>query len=122
MDITRFRERWPNTKPTSPATCDRRIDIDAHNGETGDPAEDDGKVDLRDIIVIETVDGEKHEYEVVGLVDDEEHNEYAVAFSEAADEFIVTDVRGKLLEDDELAQEILDDFFVLSEESGSEEN
>lgn len=70
------------------------------------------------MIVVETIDGERHEYEVVGLVDDEEHNEYAVAFSEKADEFIVTDVHGKLLEDDELAQEILDDFFVLSEESG----
>ncbi len=104
-----------------PATCDRRIDIDANNGEAAEPREDDGKVDLLDVIVVETMDGEKHEYEVVGLVDDEEHNEYAVAFSEKADEFIVTDVHGKLLDDDELAQEILDDFFVLSEESGSEE-
>ena len=121
MDITRFHERWPNTRPTSPATCDRRIDIDANNGEAAEPREDDGKVDLLDVIVVETMDGEKHEYEVVGLVDDEEHNEYAVAFSEKADEFIVTDVHGKLLDDDELAQEILDDFFVLSEESGSEE-
>jgi hypothetical protein len=34
----------------------------------------------------------------------------------------VTDENGKLLENDELAQEILDDFFVLAEESAPEEN
>jgi hypothetical protein len=34
----------------------------------------------------------------------------------------VTDANGKLLEDDALAQEILDDFFVLAEESAPEEN
>jgi len=69
------------------------------------------------VIVIETTDGQKREYEVVGLVEDDEQNGYAVAYCEPSDEFIVTDGRGKLLEDDELAQEILDDFFVLAEES-----
>jgi hypothetical protein len=34
----------------------------------------------------------------------------------------VTDENGKLLEDDALAQEILDDFFVLAEESAPEDN
>jgi len=32
----------------------------------------------------------------------------------------VTDAVGTLLDDDELAQEILDDFFVLADESGPE--
>jgi hypothetical protein len=34
----------------------------------------------------------------------------------------VTDANGTLLDDDGLAQEILDDFFVLAEESAPEEN
>jgi hypothetical protein len=44
-----------------------------------------------------------------------------VCYSEKADEFVVTDNAGTLLEDDELAQEILDDFFVLAEEAKPEE-
>ncbi len=58
----------------------------------------------------------------MGLVEDDENNAYAVAYSEGADEFVVTDDMGKLLEDDALAQEILDDFFVLAEESAPGEN
>ncbi|MGP6159444.1 MAG: hypothetical protein ACLPYS_18375 [Vulcanimicrobiaceae bacterium] len=122
MDITRFRERWPNTTRTSRATCVRRPIIDAHNGEAKGEAEDEGKVELRDVLVIETIEGQKYEFEVVGLVEDDEHNAFAVAYSEDADEFVVTDENGRLLEDDELAQEILDDFFVLAEESSPEEN
>jgi hypothetical protein len=77
---------------------------------------------LRDTLVIETTDGKKYEFEVVGLVEDEENHGFAVAYSEQADEFVVTDDNGTLLEDDALAQEILDDFFVLAEESAPEEN
>jgi hypothetical protein len=77
---------------------------------------------LRDTLVIETTDGKKYEFEVVGLVEDEENNGFAVAYSEQADEFVVTDDNGTLLEDDALAQEILDDFFVLAEESAPGEN
>jgi hypothetical protein len=71
---------------------------------------------------IETTDGQQYDFEVVGLVEDDENNGFAVAYSETADEFVVTDANGKLLEDDTLAQEILDDFFVLAEESAPEEN
>jgi hypothetical protein len=71
--------------------------------------------------VIETTDGQKYEFEIVGLVEDEEKHGFAVAYSEKADEFIVTDDNGKLLEDDDLAQEILEDFFVLAEESAPED-
>jgi hypothetical protein len=121
MDITRFHERWPNTRPTSPATCDRRIDIDANHGESGEDGDRvDGKVDLLDVIVIEKSDGdkvEKLEFQVVQLVEDEDGEEYAVAYSEAADEFVITDGTGQLLEDNELAQEILDEFLILAEES-----
>jgi len=67
--------------------------------------------------VVGTTDGKKVEYEIVGIVEDEEQNGYAVAYSDAVDEFIVTDDMGALLADEELAQEILDDFRVFSEES-----
>ena len=42
-----------------------------------------------------------------------------MCYNEDADEFVVTDAKGKLLDDSGLAQEILDDFFVLAEESSS---
>ena len=96
----------------------RRTTIDLTNGEGPDA----GKVELRDTLVIETTDGQKFEFEIVGLVEDDENNAFAVAYSEQADEFVVTDEGGKLLEDDALAQEILDDFFVLAEESAPGEN
>ncbi len=67
--------------------------------------------------MVGTTDGKKLEYEIVGIVEDEEQNGYAVAYSDAVDEFIVTDDMGALLADEELAQEILDDFRVFSEES-----
>jgi hypothetical protein len=60
------------------------------------------------------------EFEVVGLVEDEEQNGYAVCYSEKADEFVVTDANGTLLADEELAQEILDDFSDFAEESEDE--
>ncbi|GAC1424557.1 MAG: hypothetical protein NVSMB5_18610 [Candidatus Velthaea sp.] len=74
-------------------------------------------LELRDVLVIETTDGNQLEFEVVGLVEDDENNAFAVCYSEKADEFVVTDAAGTLLDNDELAQEILDDFFVLAEES-----
>jgi hypothetical protein len=92
--------------------------IDARDGAgTGE-----GKVELRDVLVIETTDDKKFEFEVVGLVEDDENHGFAVAYSQEADEFVVTDENGKLLEDDDLAQEILDDFFVLAEESAPEDH
>ena len=84
---------------------------------------DSGKtqaLELRDVLVIQTNDEKQLEFEVVGLVEDEENNTYAVLYCETEDEFVVTDAFGNLLDDDDLAQEILDDFFVLAEESGGE--
>ena len=84
------------------------------NGGTGKSQ----TLELRDVLVIQTTDEKELEFEVVGLVEDEENNSYAVLYCEKEDEFVVTDAQGNLLEDDQLAQEILDDFFVLAEESG----
>jgi hypothetical protein len=86
------------------------------NGESGQQQ----TLELRDVLVIQTTDEKQLEFEVVGLVEDEENNQYAVLYCEAEDEFVVSDAKGTLLDDDELAQEILDDFFVLAEESGDE--
>lgn len=78
-------------------------------------------LELKDVLVIQTHDERELSFEVVGLVEDDEGHGYAVLYCEEADEFVVTDVTGNLLEDDDLAQEILDDFFVLAEESGEGE-
>ena len=89
----------------------------SNNGESGQTA----KLELRDVLVIQTTDDKQLEFEVVGLVEDEENTTFAVCYCEKEDEFVVTNATGELLSDDELAQEILDDFFVLAEESTPEE-
>jgi len=66
-------------------------------------------------------DGTALRFEVVGLVEDDEGHAYAVCYNDSSDEFVVTDHIGDLLEDEDLAQEILDDFFVLAEESAPPE-
>ena len=66
-------------------------------------------------------DGSALRFEVVGLVEDDENNAFAVCYNEASDQFVVTDQYGDLLENDELAQEILDYFFVLAEEASPPE-
>jgi hypothetical protein len=66
-------------------------------------------------------DGSALRFEVVGLVEDDENNAFAVCYNEQSDQFVVTDQFGELLENDELAQEILDDFFVLAEEAAPPE-
>lgn len=86
------------------------------NGDAGKQQQ----LELRDVLVIQTTDEKQLEFEVVGLVEDEENHSFAVLYCEQEDEFVVTDDKGNLLEDDDLAQEILDDFFVLAEESGPE--
>ena len=105
------------------ATCARRSIIDGKsaNGETSLPSDGSTPLDLRDTIVVQTTDGREIDFEVVGLVEDEHNVTYAVCYSENDDQFVVTDATGNLLSDDDLAQEILDDFFVLAEESTQDE-
>jgi len=77
------------------------------------------RIELQDRIVLETrgqtasaeAPPEHYEFEVVGIVEDAQSaRQYAVCYSERADEFIVTSETGELLDDDKLAQEILGDF------------
>ena len=80
-----------------------------------------GKLELEDVLLVETEDDRHLEYEVVGLLeDDESHESYAICYNKANDEFIVTDEIGKILEDEELAQEVLDHFLSLAEESSED--
>ncbi len=51
------------------------------------------------------------EFEVVGIIEDSDSGtRYAICYCEPADEFIVTSKTGALVEDETLAQEILNDF------------
>ena len=78
-------------------------------------------LDLKDVLELHMEDGTALRFEVVGLVEDDEGNAYAVCYNDQSDEFVVTDAVGDLLDDEDLAQEILDDFFVLAEESAPPE-
>ena len=80
-----------------------------------------GALELGDPLSIETADGRTIEFDVVGLVEDDDGKAFAVCYSEDGDEFIVTDPNGALLEDAELAQEILDEFLAQADESTEEE-
>ena len=87
-------------------------------------------LELGEKLFIQVPGEEQTEYEVVGILDDEEGGDaYAVLLhegtaaagsDEAEDVFIVTDLQGKLIESGELAQEILDDFMAFAEEAAGE--
>ena len=85
-----------------------------------------GPLELSEILMIQTKDGGELPFEVVGILEDpDDGTSYAVLMYEpkeedAESEFIVTDMEGNLLEDDVLAQEILDEFLVFAEEAGDE--
>ncbi|HTU83080.1 MAG TPA: hypothetical protein VMF61_13180 [Candidatus Acidoferrales bacterium] len=84
-----------------------------------------GPLELSEILYIQTKDGAELPFEVVGILEDpDDGNSYAVLMHEPHEEgegeFIVTDLEGNLVDDEELAQEILDEFLVFAEEAGDE--
>lgn len=93
------------------------------NGEAGD-----APLELRGTLQIETKDGKRLSFEVVGILEDPgEGRSYAVLMHDDPDQeggneeqFIVTDMDGNLLENDDLAQEILDEFLVFTEEASDD--
>jgi uncharacterized protein YrzB (UPF0473 family) len=95
--------------------------MSSNNGETKS-----GPLELSEVLYIETKDGGELPFEVVGILEDpDDGTSYAVLMHEPKDddaesEFIVTDLEGNLLEDETLAQEILDEFLVFAEEAGDE--
>jgi hypothetical protein len=92
----------------------------------GESEQSRGPLELNEMLTIETDEGATLSFEVVGVLEDPDAGEsYAVLHHEAADdenddEFIVTDLQGNLIEDDELAQHILDDFLAFAEEDDDE--
>ena len=74
-------------------------------------------LELKEVLYIETHEGASLPFEVVGILEDpQESTSYAVLVHEpemeGEEQFIVTDLAGNLLENDTLAQEILDDFLT----------
>jgi hypothetical protein len=109
------------------------------DGESGQELRN---LELQDLVTFDlATDDSKREYEVVSLVEDE-GTKYGILCAEITCEgcqgtgkrdgstcdvcegegtdrqFIVTDIHGDLVKDQDLAQEILDDFFILLEEAG----
>lgn len=83
---------------------------------------DPKRLDVNETILVSSPDGEELEFSVVALLEDEEDGTaYAVLVHEAEGEeeesFIVTDPFGNLLQDDALAQEVLDDYLLFAEEA-----
>jgi len=76
------------------------------------------RVELEDTIVVASRSASapdaplrELEFEVVALIgEDEAEPKYAVCYCESADEFMVADIFGKLIEDEALAQEVLNGF------------
>ncbi|HEY1428708.1 MAG TPA: hypothetical protein VGF18_03985 [Candidatus Tumulicola sp.] len=94
------------------------------NGETAKEL-----LDLSDVLCIQTKDGQELQFTVVGILQDaDDGTSYAVLTPQTGDdgesdddlEAIVTDLHGNLIEDDELAQEILEDFIEIVDESQDE--
>jgi len=88
------------------------------NGESAMPHT---PLELKEVLYIETNEGASLPFEVVGILEDpQESVSYAVLLhepeNEGEEQFIVTDLAGNLLENDTLAQEILDDFLTYVDE------
>ena len=75
-------------------------------------------LELHEVVHIETTEGATLTFTVVGILEDpQSKTSYAVLMSDGSDDdedsqFIVTDLEGTLLEDDALAQEVLDEFLA----------
>lgn len=91
--------------------------MSSSNGESQMPQ---APLELQERLYIETTEGESLAFEVVGILEDpEEGASYAVLLHEpeaGEQQFIVTDLAGNLLDDDEVAQEILDEFLTHARE------
>jgi len=81
---------------------------------TNGASESHPPLELHDVLRIGTGEGTELQFEVVGLVESEEGAAYAVLHHEARegeeDQFIVTDLAGNLLDDQSVAEEIIEYF------------
>lgn len=97
------------------------------HGHTHDGADRDGPFELNDELTIATKDGAEMKFTVIGTMEDpDDGRTFAVLMHDDEDggeqEFIVTDLEGNMLEDDALAQEILDEFLLFAEEAGESQD
>ncbi len=84
-----------------------------------------GPLEVGEVLQLQMEDGSTLEFEVRAILEDSESDaSYAVlerdADGEDDAEVIVTDLEGNLVEDDELAQEVLDNYLIFAEEAGDE--
>jgi len=98
----------------------------SHGDHDHDHDHDHGPFELNDELTIATKDGSELLFKVIGTMEDpDEAKTYAVLVHDdeatGEQEFIVTDTDGNMLEDDALAQEILDEFLLFAEEAGEGE-
>lgn len=80
-------------------------------------------MELSEVLHVTTSDGASYDFEVVGILEDPDSDaSYAVLWHEGEGdregEFIVTDNAGNILEDEDLAQRVLDEFLEFAEEEG----
>jgi hypothetical protein len=77
-------------------------------------------LDVDEVVTVSVPGEEDVEFHVVGLMEDDESGEtYAVLVHDeenGEERFIVTDAFGALLQDDVLAQSVLDDFLAGAED------
>jgi len=91
----------------------------------GDDEKGRASLELGEVLLIATNEGAALPFEVVGILEDPEDGaSYAVLHRDGdgsdEDEFIVTDLNGDLLDDEELAQGILDDFLAFADDGNGE--
>jgi|SRR5580704_7377146 hypothetical protein len=84
-----------------------------------------GPLEVGEVLQLQMEDGSTLEFEVRAILEDSESEaSYAVLEreldSDEEGEVIVTDLDGNLVEDDELAQEVLDNYLIFAEEAGDE--
>ncbi len=84
-----------------------------------------GPLEVGEVLQLQMEDGSTLEFEVRAILEDSESDaSYAVLERDAGGEddaeVIVTDLEGNLVEDDELAQEVLDNYLIFAEEAGDE--
>ena len=83
-------------------------------------------LELHEVVHIETTEGATLTFTVVGILEDPQTSaSYAVLMSDGSDDdedsqFIVTDLEGTLLEDDALAQEVLDEFLAEADDENDD--
>lgn len=88
------------------------------------------RVELGDTIVVATspehgepdARARELDFEVVALVGESDDDaQYAICYCQAADEFMVADAFGRVLTDEALAQDVLNDFLEHAESPAPEE-